>query len=324
MRDSLETLPPEGKLRFMAAPETYYRIAQLRKEPTESIVRLCKFLNGETALYGCGIADKQYWTALGDFYYSGANGREESAEKDSVTWVEDQNFRAPRLAGTIPIDFFSPNIASTRAVMYSDQLVEFSPAERVAVCRQLEEAFNRIEQTSEHAARLIKDFVKVIIPLKVIGSSGSTSQVAFPGRVLLRGLEHMTLGKLASALVHEAMHQLLYIVEYAGKFVVRDLGAKRPARVSSLWTGRELELHSFIHACFVWYGLSQFWRCAQSSDAFKPDTVHQELYRCLAGFRNQNPVEALGAHSRLLRDDILAVALSLQDHLRDVMRRNAA
>src|SRR5438128_2739221 len=37
MRTTFEDLPLPGKLRFMMAPETFYRITQLRRDPVESI-----------------------------------------------------------------------------------------------------------------------------------------------------------------------------------------------------------------------------------------------------------------------------------------------
>ena len=72
---------------------------------------------------------------------------------------------------------------------------------------RLEDAFDRISKVSQAAALLIKQFVRVIIPLKVPSGVGSTSERSFPGRVILHGVEKATSARIAAALVHEAVHQ---------------------------------------------------------------------------------------------------------------------
>lgn len=321
MRNCYEALPPSGKARFMMAPETFYRISRLRKEPSTSVICLCRFLNGESAFHGEeAVSQKQYWTALGDFYYAGPNRVKPLAAERDAYWTPDRSFRAPYLAEAIPMDFVSPNILSAMEdKTIPAEYLNFSPEEIAAVCRLLEDTFRGIARASEAAARLIKECVKVIIPLKVSQGGGSTSQPAYPGRVLLRGVDRFSPTRLASALVHEAIHQFLYILEHAGRFVVNDPEAKANIRVTSLWSGRQLELHSYFHACFVWYGLANFWALAKATDAFDKEAVDQELSRSLAGFRGANPVEALGPHAERVRYEARVVASTLQGELHSLL-----
>lgn len=311
MRSTFEELPLEGKLRFMTAPATFYRITRLRKEPVDSIVSLCNFLNGEAALHGLGPIDKNYVTALGDFYYSGDAPGGGSPKANAV--------RSPRLAGTIPIDFASPNVADAQETDEKKEYLSYSEEEKAAVCERLSETLRRIELVSEATARLIKQRVKVIIPLKRAGGgAGSTSQPRYPGRVLLRGVEISSYGAIASGLVHEAMHQVLYILEWGGPFIIEDPDM-RAVQIKSVWTGRDLPLHSFIHACFIWYGLSQFWSLARSKDALDPADITRQLRRSLSGFRERNPVEYLAPYAGMLRYDVLKVAQTLRDRLQGVL-----
>ena len=177
----------------------------------ESISFLCNALNGEAALHGLGPAKEGYATALGDFYCSEA--------ADDSTSV--QVFRAPLLADTVIIDFDSPNVASTRKVdVQKENLQLYSAEEKAIVCEKLNTTFARIKSVSEAAARLIKEHVKVIILFKTeFTHHGSTSQPSVPGRVILRGVDQTNLAGIAAALVHEAMHQVLYILQWAGIFV---------------------------------------------------------------------------------------------------------
>jgi len=315
MRTTFEELPLSAKLRFLTAPETFYCITLLRKEPVESICFLCNALNGEAALHGRGPMKEGYATALGDFYCSETAG-------DSTSL---QVFRAPLLADTVIIDFDSPNVARAQNMdAQKDNVQLYSPEEKALVCEKLNTTFARIKSVSEATALLIKEHVKVVIPFKTAMSQhGSTSQPSVPGRVLLRGADQMNSAMIASALVHESMHQVLYILEWAGIFIIEDPDA-RVARAKSLWTGRDLALHSFIHACFIWYGLSTFFSLAQSFDVFEPRHIQRELERSLAGFRGQNPVDLLAPHAGMLRYDVLKVARTLRDRLQYILDQTAA
>lgn len=314
-------LPLGGKLRFLTAPETFYRIRRLRKEPVDSIVALCNFLNGEAAFQSLGPMDKDYVTALGDFYYSEAAGESLTADGGKGDGVPKNAFVGPRVCG-IPIDFASPNVANAQETDDPQVYLEYSAEEKALVCANLEEGLRRIERVSAAAADLIKQHVKVIIPLKAADRSetGSTSQPRFPGRVLLRGVEHGLFGWMASALVHEAMHQVLYILEWAATFTVGDADVKATV-IKSGWTGRDLPPHSYIHACFIWYGVSNFWLRARSSDAYAPNIIERQMAKSMAGFQEQNPVERLALCNGMVRYDVLKAAGMLQGRLKEAAQQ---
>lgn len=310
-------LPLEGKLRFMTAPETFYRIRRLRKEPVDSIASLCNFLNGEAAFHGLGPIDKDYVTALGDYYYSEGAAGALPANNGTEAQTPTNAVFAPRVGGVIPIDFASPNVANAQETDDPVEYLEYSAEEKTLICENLNAVLSQIERVSVAAADLIKQHIKVIIALKAKDrtESGSTSQPRYPGRVLLRGVEHGLFGWLASSLVHEAMHQVLYILEWAGPFTIGDSNVKAQ-QVKSEWTGRDLQPHSYIHACFIWYGVSSFWIRARSSDAFDQKIVERQLAKSIVGFQNQNPTERLAPCAGMVRYDVLQTAGTLQDRLR--------
>jgi hypothetical protein len=307
---SFEALPAPSRARFLVAPETVYRISRLRNEPVKSIALLCHFLNAESASQGSPTLGRGYWTATGDSYFTCQAGK---PAQDETVWVSNCNFVAPRLANAVPVDFFSPNVKSAKETTVQDEFLEFTPDEIRVVWNRLVDVFDRIELVSGPAARLINEFIRVIIPLKVPNGAGSTSERSFPGRVLLRGVEASDPVRTASALVHESIHQFLYLLEYEGTFVLREPEDK----VRSLWSGRLLPLHSYFHACFVWYGLAKFWALAHKSnaDVFGEENIRRELDRCLSGFRGQNPISALGTNAVMVRSDALRTAGLLQERL---------
>lgn len=314
MREGFRALPSGSRSRFLIAPETVYRVSRLRKEPAKCISLLCQFLNAEEGCNGAAMSGRSYWTSLGDSYFIDSTI---TPAEDPMTWSSDRPFVAARLGSRIPVDFFSPNVASAKQTTLPGEYLEFTENETGIVWHRLVDAFNRIEKVSSNAARLIKEFVRVIIPLKVRSGAGSTSERSFPGRVLLQGVETCTLANLASALVHEAIHQFLYLLEYEGTFVLRE----PEGGVRSPWSGRSLPLHSFFHACFVWYGLANFWHQASTcgKGTFDEQQTQRELERCLLGFRGQNPISALGSNAAMVRSDALQIACTLQDRLRSVL-----
>ena len=329
MRETFLSLPSEGKVRFVEAPETFNNISCMRKTPVSSIMSLCNSLNAEAVSYeerAAGLG-KRYWTALGDFYFADEVRDHLCASKvETIGWNPDRSFISPQLASNITIDFFSPAYDSSKVNNFPAEYLQYSNDERGVVYDRLVTAFDRIADVSYVAARILKEFVKVIIPHKVKEGSGSTSQTSVPGRVLLRGCENASLEWLMSALIHESIHQVLYILEFADTFVIGDVdGKSSEARVASLWTGRELGVHSFFHACFVWYGLSHFWSRALGCGDLDVDraAIANELKKCTSGFQRGNPVAALGSHSELIRYDALCIARTLHGRVEPIFKQLA-
>ena len=71
---------------------------------------------------------------------------------------------------------------------------------------------------------------------------------------------------LADAIVHEAIHGIIYRFESFGERLLR--GDKAGClQVSSPWTGAHLNVESFAQACFVWFGLYHFWKSASRGES---------------------------------------------------------
>jgi hypothetical protein len=332
MFETFDALPSAGKLRFMTAPLTFANITSLRREPSVSVMNLCTFLNGEAALHGAGAAKVGYYTALGDAYYRAnieASAPVTIADELEVSRTVPFLLKAPCLVDDIPIDFFSPNVQHAKLTSGSEmtkslEYGDYSDEEVARVSGRLQEALCLVGKVSTQATQLIREFVKVVIPLKVGNGVGSTSQPRFPGRVLVRGIERSSPASIASALIHESIHQLLYILEWGGEFVMPPAQSEEKPKVQSLWTGRDLVLHSFIHACFVWYGLARFWSLPTVSEAFEKGDIDTELTRCLSGFMGANPIQVLEPHAGRLRYDVTSVAATLQGRLTQVIERSRA
>jgi hypothetical protein len=58
--------------------------------------------------------------------------------------------------------------------------------------------------------------------------------------------------------MHEAIHHSLYMAELSSPMVL-DSAACAEIRPLSPWTGNLLTVHSYLHACLVWFGLLRLW-----------------------------------------------------------------
>lgn len=95
---------------------------------------------------------------------------------------------------------------------------------------------------------------------------------------------------VADALLHEAVHSwldldcLLNSLEPGGRpWLPGPLMSDGVSRLTSPWSGAPLSLPIFVHACFVWYALLQFWSDAMGVGA-APESAAGLARRAWRGF----------------------------------------
>lgn len=94
---------------------------------------------------------------------------------------------------------------------------------------------------------------------------GSASFRGLAGLNLLINPNTTTLPIIIEAIVHEAIHSLLYQLEPSfGDFFPEKSNSKTP--VKSPWTGTTITLDNISQACYVWFGLFNFWKKASEFD----------------------------------------------------------
>jgi hypothetical protein len=116
---------------------------------------------------------------------------------------------------------------------------------------------------------------------------------------------------VTDALVHEAIHSLLNMAEL-GAPLYRSQAAANEYRAVSPWSGRVLKMHSYVHACFVWFGLWCFWSLAEESGALEASAA--EPFRCRAhrGFQGGDLLTALGEGRQFLSDEVVDAIDTIQ------------
>jgi hypothetical protein len=90
------------------------------------------------------------------------------------------------------------------------------------------------------------------------------SASTYIGRTDLAGFDQdwVDATTIVDALAHEAIHHMIYMAEEAGLDLLTGEGWSHDGALQSPWTRKFLDIHTFVHACFVWYGLSRFWQQA--------------------------------------------------------------
>jgi HEXXH motif-containing protein len=162
-------------------------------------------------------------------------------------------------------------------------------AERQVTLERLKAAQCGIASTGEHLLEFVKVFNKVVIPQKDLDTpsiicSGSSGQ--YIGRSVITNPHIWNVDEvdIAEALVHEAIHALLYMQEQKKAWVLDDDLYNQTVRTVSPWTGNLLPLRSYLQAAFVWFGLLHFWSQAMIVSTFERARIRQRMTRAASGF----------------------------------------
>ena len=165
-------------------------------------------------------------------------------------------------------------------------------ADAIRFVQTLAAALKFVRQAAPMAFLMICRFTTRVEILRDIADPhfNSCSHYGFPRRTQLWNL-HLAVDDIcaiANALVHEAIHSFLYAIELKLPFIA---GAPQMVRIKSPWSGNDPSMYSYIHACFVWFGLSHFWKRAKARD-LRPE-AGRYLKAAQRGFRKTKLDEPL-------------------------------
>lgn len=171
--------------------------------------------------------------------------------------------------------------------LYLDKNSNLSVFESSRVKKNLESTLELIKKTSIHAYYLIVLMTETIGVVKNdsfpsdFNSASCRSKI---GRILLVNphLKGVTYPVLVNALIHESVHSLLYRIEMNIP-IFKSNDSNDSHFLESPWTGNILRAITYVHACFVYFGLNSYWR-NQSKHQFSQETINQNLKKIDKGF----------------------------------------
>ena len=307
IESGLDGTSDDGFIRLLTAPETSFRL--LWRGDVSDVARaefIIASLEAEALRDGrAAPPSTEVWTALGDIGFS--------PEGTIRTWAVE---------GLMPLDFGSPRL---RAVVIDEvgrpdgEWGNLSRRQVSAVRVKLRAAAHGIEATKSQVLDFVRQFNRVLVCFRDVAiptgsSSGSTGQYvgrSFLTNPQLRGVDEVV---VAEALVHEAIHGLLYMQERCKAWVPDALYMGASALVSP-WSGNPLPLRQYLQACFVWYGLLHFWSLALEADSFPESRVRTRIAQALIGFLGGRLTDSLGSAHDAVDPEILGAIDEMQLHV---------
>jgi len=266
---------------FVLSPEIWNLGRRVERSQVDYIVKFVQVaIAAEKARRGEPVTETTpLWSVNGEvFVRPGANGQDPFV------------YRAPVILDTVSMDFLSPYCV----YMDNEQLGEPEGVETASYelddIEKLASHFNQsmapIERDWDQLRHFIKDYTRHMV-LKVNPhvqfSSGSSR--AYVGRTVICNAESVPEPMLAEAIVHEAVHSYLYMLEELVPWMpARRVSNKIGTNVPSVWTGNKISLMSFGQAVFVWYSLYNFWMGSIERDFYNREMVTKQMDFIRAGF----------------------------------------
>lgn len=293
--------------RLVTAPETYSRL--LWKHPGACDERdFGQYLSDSLIVESIRAGHLQgtelrasLWSALGDFHVSG----------------DGAAVSQPRRAGLV-VDSESPAAICLPRGTFG-QGVELGhyrdlSAKQLALER-LEAALGGVKTTDAGVAEFVLRLTlvaNVVVDGTTHFMSGSTGE--YVGRSIFCNLHlpSVTPELVAESLVHEAIHSFLHIHEACDPWISGD-NAQIFDSIESPWTGKMLPLRTFLQACFVWFGVVNFWTRAREASPFQPQQLEKHLTASRHGFLKGPLLSRVRPYSHYVAPRVLESLSIMQD-----------
>lgn len=267
---------------FLISPEIWNlsnRVDRNRQDYLRKFIRTAIY--AEAARAGQPERDRfPLWTVNGEYFIN-----------QNASQPEPFVFEAPLLLGRVPMDFLSPYCAflSNDQVGEPDdaEVTNYEFSEIEALVGHFMDTLAPVEEGYPQVARFIRDYTRHLV-LKVnpnaLFTSGSNK--TFIGRTVVTGAEKISRELLADAMVHEAAHSYLYMLEELQPWMPSwEISNNMGLAVASTWTGNKITLVSFSQAIFIWYTLFHFWTGCRERGLYDPEFIEKRLQTIQDGFR---------------------------------------
>lgn len=186
------------------------------------------------------------------------------------------------------------------------------------VLRHVEHAMGLLNQGCAAAASFVCRTMRRLVLKLDVNRPGfaSNSPQGLVGLAVLRNGQLPIVDDVvvAEALVHEAIHGFVGMSEAIGlasrrpedRWLADDRFYEGTSCTVSPWTGTPLDLPTYLHACFVWWGLLQLWAALSGSGLFDERRTRSRLVRAARGFKGRALLISLRPHSAALHPALLA------------------
>ncbi|MBZ5492077.1 MAG: hypothetical protein LAO76_14185 [Acidobacteriia bacterium] len=288
----LEALPPAQRLDFISAPHIAASIISpevFRRSESRNF-----FLKALGIAAGCvSDHDAPLYNQRGEL----VNGPHE---------VPPNNDYRISFGGDLPIPFMDRGGNSLSPILGDDAQ---------HILDKVTGAGNLVRNVNEKAYAFSRQYTEVLVfryESQYPADFSSGSFQTLPGFSLICNchLTTATEAVLADAIIHEAIHSIIYQFESFGE-PLRRKGKRTNFQVVSPWTGTTLGVESFAQACLVWFGLLHFWKSA-CDHGKEPVALYE---RAKKGFVSPNYASVCHSTEAHLSADVALVLAKLQSFL---------
>jgi hypothetical protein len=314
----INELPSDALLRLLLAPETIHRLLWPElHDGAEVTCFLRRAAEAEHARLGNEHSlEAPTWTALGDVLIGGPEDVPTLALHDFPPIVlGDPMHRHPTAAET-----------ATGVRCDGDGLLP--PGALPGVVTMLREAQLRIRTSGDEIWAFARELNTTLV-LRTGGSAtasfASSSPERYVGRSNLWNAHHpdVMAADLAEAMVHEAIHTVLDSADAlltratpsGTRWVTDSALYDGVSRTESAWTGRPLDVPTYVHASLVWYSLLCFWTRALVAGGFDAQTAKGRVVRAGAPFMRRAALAPLRPFRDSIRPDVVALLERIEEQV---------
>ena len=303
--ERLNALSDKSASRILHSPELFHHLLRRHREGSAPLKKFLQdSITAELALERRVLRLKApVWTALGDHYFPAG-----------PTPHLKPHFQADSLRDGILFDHCSPNAkrpfqASSFREVRPGEAVPLSVEEHTLARSRVSEVCERLAADGNPAYLLIKHNTRVVIPRKDTDNPNffsSSSSRSFIGRTIIIGghLPDINAAQMTNSLIHEALHSFLYKHEVITPFVdAPNMGVK--ILLESPWSGGTININTYIHACFVYYALLNYWYGLQNRESFSSQTILEGIEKTIRGFEKGEMFKRLEPHRHHVRPEML-------------------
>ena len=193
-----------------------------------------------------------------------------------------------------PSDLYSFSIDFSYREMPDDGFgetdLELSISERARVLREIDNANFLIQEASIVTKMFVQQFLRVVALRRDPASPeipGSFSRPDYLGLATIINPDCKVASYiyLADAIVHEAVHSYIYMIELeSGDNTAYEHFPLVDREIISPWSHKRLKIRYFVHACFVWYSLLNFWNLVVMNSRLCSDEAIERRHLCAKGF----------------------------------------
>lgn len=318
--DVFYSLSEKLMCKILTAPEATYRISNVERlgaNPLMEFIAISSLVESDRHSESGSVGG---WSAFADKYVPKCCDIPDSLSEPNWLDNTDEFYEAKVTSLGCVIDFRSP--FSRRAI----QANNFRPSYSTPI-KMPDEMKNEVEikicagsdflaSRSPIAADFTRSSIKTIMPRidgNISGYNGGSNR-EYIGRVNLINpqIQKISPDNIASSLVHESIHILLYVIETWRRPASNFEELYSPTRISP-WTGDKIHLLAFIHASFVWYGLNRFWRDIRERTGYSSIVSDYYETTATAGFKNPGYKSLLDANRKLIHPELI-------DQLSEIMK----